>query len=257
MKPCLLIPIYNNKDTIAAVLAELAPYHLPCIIIDDGSDATTRQVIDHEAAQYAWVQVIHHEHNGGKGQAVITGFFAASDKGYTHAIQIDADGQHNAHDIDRFLTEARAHPDALILGKPLFGPEVPRARYLGRKISQWCVWAETLSCAIGDPLFGFRLYPLAAAVALLKRTRVGTRMDFDPDIAVRLYWAGVAIRNVETRVVYPEGGVSHFRMGRDNVRISWMHTRLLAGMLVRIPHLLLRGACRASCKPPPAMRRPW
>jgi hypothetical protein len=102
------------------------------------------------------------------------------------------------------------------------------------------VWAETLSWAIGDPLCGFRLYPLAATVALLRCTRVGARMDFDPDIAVRLYWAGVAIRNVETRVVYPKGGMSHFRMFRDNVRISWMHARLLAGMLVRIPQLLRR-----------------
>lgn len=240
MRPCLLIPIYNNKDTIAAVLAELAPYRLPCFIIDDGSDAMTRQVLAREAAHHAWVHVLHHEHNGGKGRAVITGFFAAADNGYTHALQIDADGQHNARDIDRFLAEATAHPDAVVLGKPMFGPDVPLGRYFGRKISQWCVWAETLSWTIGDPLCGFRLYPLAATVALLKRTRVGARMDFDPDIVVRLYWAGVAIRNVETRIVYPEGGVSHFRMLRDNVRISWMHTRLLAGMLVRLPQLLRR-----------------
>ena len=240
MNPCLLIPIYNNKETIVAVLADLAPYNLPCIIVDDGSDAMTQQVIEHEAAHYSWVQVIHQEHNEGKGRAVISGFLCAYNKGYTHAIQIDADGQHNAHDIDRFLAEATVYPAALILGKPLFGPDVPLSRYLGRKISQWCVWVETLSWAIGDPLCGFRLYPLAATVALIKRTRVGARMDFDPDIAVRLYWAGVEIRNVETRISYPEGGVSHFRMFRDNVRISWMHTRLLAGMLVRIPQLLLR-----------------
>jgi glycosyltransferase involved in cell wall biosynthesis len=242
MNPCLLIPIYNNKDTIAAVLADLTPYNLPCIVIDDGSDAMTRQVLDHEAVKYAWVQVIHQDHNGGKGRAVIAGFLSAYNKGYTHAIQIDADGQHNAHDIDRFLAEATAYPTALILGKPLFGPDVPLSRYLGRKISQWCVWIETLSWAIGDPLCGFRLYPLAATVALIKRTHVGARMDFDPDIAVRLYWAGVEIRNVETRILYPQGGMSHFRMFQDNVRISWMHTRLLVGMLVRIPQLLLRRA---------------
>lgn len=242
MNPCLLIPIYNHKDTIAAVLADLAPYHLPCIIIDDGSDAMTRQVLDQEAVKYAWVQVIHQEHNGGKGRAVISGFLSAYDQGYTHAIQIDADGQHKVHDIDRFLAEATAYPAALILGKPLFGPEVPLSRYFGRKISQWCVWVETLSWAIGDPLCGFRLYPLAATVALIKRTRVGARMDFDPDIAVRLYWAGVEVRNIETRVLYPEGGMSHFRLFRDNVRISWMHTRLLAGMLIRLPQLLRRVA---------------
>lgn len=238
VRPCLLIPIYNNKDTIAAVLADLAPHNLPCLIIDDGSDAMTREVLAREAARHAWVHVLHHNANRGKGQAVCTGFFAAVDQGYTHAIQIDADGQHNARDIDRFLAEATAHPEALILGKPLFGPDVPFGRYFGRKISQWCVWVETLSRAISDPLCGFRVYPLAATVALLKCTRVGARMDFDPDIAVRLYWAGAAIRNVETRVVYPEGGVSHFRMFRDNVRISWMHTRLLVGMLMRIPQLL-------------------
>lgn len=240
MNPCLLIPIYNHEKTIATVLAELAPHRLPCFIIDDGSDAMSRQVLEQEAAKYPWVQLFSHERNRGKGWAVRTGFFSAYAQGYSHAMQIDADGQHNTHDIDRFLAEAAAHPLALILGKPLFGPDVPRSRYYGRKISQWCAWVETLSCAIGDPLFGFRLYPLAATVALLKRKRVGCRMDFEPDIAVRLYWAGVEVRNVETRVFYPAGGVSHFRLFWDNVRLSWLHARLLTEMLVRIPRLLLR-----------------
>lgn len=240
MNPCLLVPIYNHDETIATVLAELAPYCLPCFIIDDGSDVMSRQVLEQEAEKYAWVQVLRQEQNHGKGWAVSTGFFYAYAQGYSHAIQIDADGQHNTHDIDRFLAEAAAHPTALILGKPLFGPDVPRSRYYGRKISQWCAWAETLSYTIGDPLFGFRLYPLAATVALLKRQRLGCRMDFEPDIAVRLYWAGVEIRNVETRVFYPAGGVSHFRLFWDNVRLSWLHARLLMGMLVRIPQLLLR-----------------
>jgi glycosyltransferase involved in cell wall biosynthesis len=240
MNPCLLIPIYNHKETIATVLAELAPHGLPCIIIDDGSDAMSRQVIDQEAARYSWVHVLHHERNGGKGRALITGFLYAHAEGYSHVIQIDADGQHNTPDIDRFLAEAAAHPSALILGKPLFGPDVPRSRYYGRKISQWWAWVETLSYAIGDPLCGFRLYPLAATVALIKRIRLGSRMDFEPDIAVRLYWAGVEVRNVETKVFYPAGGLSHFRLFRDNVRLSWLHTRLLTGMLVRIPQLLRR-----------------
>ena len=240
MNPCLLIPIYNHKDTIADVLAELAPRRLPCIIINDGSDALSRQTLDQEAAKHSWVHVIHQARNGGKGQALITGFLYAYDEGYSHAIQIDADGQHDTHDIDRFLAEATAHPAALILGKPLFGPDVPRSRYYGRKISQWCVWVETLSYAIGDPLFGFRLYPLAETITLIKRKRLGYRMDFDPDIAVRLYWAGIEVRNVETRVFYPARGLSHFRMFWDNVRLSWLHTRLLMGMLIRIPKLLFR-----------------
>ncbi len=176
----------------------------------------------------------------------MTGFLYAWAKGYTHAVQIDADGQHHIPDVERFLSEAAAHPCALILGKPIFGPDVPPARYFGRKISVWCVWAETLSRAIGDPLFGFRLYPLAATVALIKRRRLGCRMDFEPDIAVRLYWDGVPIQNIETQVSYPTGGLSHFRLFRDNVRISWLHTRLLSGMLIRSPWLLARRCRQAA-----------
>lgn len=240
MNPCIIIPIYNHKDTIADVLAQLESHRLPCIIVNDGSDAMTRQVLTEAAATYPWVHVIHQPCNGGKGMAAVKGFFQAEAAGYSHAILIDADGQHRAADIGRFLAEASADPSALILGKPIFGPDVPASRYYGRKISQWCAWAETLSFAIGDPLFGFRIYPLAETVALLKRRLVGHRMDFDPEIAVRLYWDGVAMRNVETTVFYPENGLSNFRMFTDNVRISWMHTRLLIGMVLRCPRLLRR-----------------
>ncbi len=208
----------------------------------------TRQVLAEVAETYPWVHVIHQARNGGKGTAAVKGFFHAEAVGYSHAILIDADGQHQTSDIDRFLAEAVADPSALILGKPIFGPDVPASRYYGRKISPWCVWAETLSTAIGDPLFGFRIYPLAAAVALLKRRAVGRRMDFDPEIAVRLYWDGVAMCNVETTVFYPENGLSNFRMFWDNVRISWMHTRLLIGMVLRCPRLLRRRSATSRPK---------
>jgi glycosyltransferase involved in cell wall biosynthesis len=240
INPCLLIPIYNHKDTIAGMLAQIAPRGLSCLIVNDGSDATTRMVLAQEAKKYPWLRVIHHAYNGGKGAALRSGFLYAYAQGYSHALQMDADGQHNTQDIDRFLTAATSHPTALILGKPVFGADAPRARYFGRKLSQWCVWAETLSVAIGDPLCGFRVYPLAATVALIKRRRLGCRMDFDPDIAVRLYWDGVPVRNIDTAVSYPAGGLSHFRLLRDNVRISWLHTRLLLGMVVRLPGLLQR-----------------
>jgi glycosyltransferase involved in cell wall biosynthesis len=240
INPCLLIPIYNHKDTIAEVLAQIAPCGLPCIIINDGSDAPTRMVLAQEAKKYPWVHVIHQARNGGKGAALLSGFLYADAKGYSHALQMDADGQHNTQDIDRFLAEATANPMALILGKRVFGADAPRSRYFGHKLSQWCAWAETLSVAIGDPLCGFRVYPLAATVALAKRRRLGCRMDFDPDIAVRLYWDGVPVRNVDTRVSYPAGGLSHFHLLKDNLRISWLHTRLLLGMVVRIPQLRQR-----------------
>jgi glycosyltransferase involved in cell wall biosynthesis len=240
INPCVLIPIYNHKDTIEAVLASLEPLVLPCIIVDDGSDGATQQVLASATTRYPWTHLLRQTPNAGKGAALTIGFRHAEAMGYTHVVQIDADGQHHCGDIQRFLEAAAANPDALILGKPLFGDDVPSSRYFGRKLSVWCARAETLSCAIGDPLFGFRVYPLAATVAVGRRCRLGSRMDFDPEIAVRLYWAGVPIHNLETPVRYPPGGVSHFRLLRDNVRISWMHTRLLIGMVFRLPRLLRR-----------------
>lgn len=240
INPCVIIPIYNHKDTIAAVLAQLAPLQLPCIIVNDGSNENTRQVLATVERQYLWVELLHHSYNLGKGMALRTGFQYAVTAGYTHAVQIDADGQHHAPDIPRFLDEARNHPTALILGKPIFGPDVPPSRYHGRKLSQWCAWAETLSFTIADPLCGFRVYPLEATVARLQNSPVGSRMEFDTEIAVRLYWDGLVVRNVETAVRYPESGISHFRLLQDNARISWMHTRLIMGMLIRVPRLLCR-----------------
>ena len=238
--PCVLIPIYNHKDTIASVLASLESLGLPCILVDDGSDEATQQALASVAARYPWVYLMRQSPNAGKGAALTAGFRRAEAMGYSHAVQIDADGQHHSGDIKRFLEAAAAQPNALILGDPIFGDDAPRSRYFGRKLSVWCARVETLSCVIGDPLFGFRVYPLAATVALSRRCQLGSHMDFDPEIAVRLYWAGTPICHVETPVRYPLGGVSHFRMLEDNARISWMHTRLIIGMLWRLPHLLLR-----------------
>jgi glycosyltransferase involved in cell wall biosynthesis len=238
INPCILIPIYNHKDTIAHVLTHVADYRLPCIVVNDGSDHATRQVLEEQSKAQPWVQVVHRPRNGGKGEAVKTGLLYAEERGYSHALQIDADGQHNAADIPRFLAEAEAYPHALVLGKPLFGKDAPKARRLGRKLSQFCVWVETLSLTIGDPLVGFRVYPVPTVVACVRNQRLGSRMDFDPEIAVRLYWAGVPIRNVVTPVTHPKGGCSHFRMVRDNVLLSWLHTRLCFGMFWRMSQLL-------------------
>jgi hypothetical protein len=169
---------------------------------------------------------------------VKAGLLQIYERGYSHALQIDADGQHDTWDIPRFLAEAEAYPRALVLGKPVFGEDAPVSRRLGRKISQFWVWVETLSLAIGDPLFGFRVYPVSTVVAFIQQKCLGSRMDFDPEIAVRLYWAGIPIRNVETTVIYPPHGNSHFQLVRDNVLLSWLHTRLVFGMLCRVPSLL-------------------
>jgi len=240
-KPCIVIPTYNNRGTLPGLLDALEGLDSPRLVVDDGSDEATRSLLAAEAARRAAVRLRRRDRNGGKGAAVKTGLLWAEELGFTHALQIDADGQHEIGDIPAFLAAARGQPEALVLGKPTFGADVPKARLYGRQLSRYLVFLETLSLAIGDPLFGFRVYPLAAAAALIRRVKLGDRMDFDPEIAVRLHWDGVPIHNIETRVIYPEGGVSHFQMVRDNVRLAWLHARLVAGMLLRAPRLLVRG----------------
>jgi glycosyltransferase involved in cell wall biosynthesis len=175
--------------------------------------------------------------NGGKGAAMITGFTAAIRQGYSHAIQIDADGQHEASDIAKFLRLSSLHPEAMILGQPCFAADAPKNRRYGRQFANLWVWINTLSLAIGDGMCGFRLYPLSAVALLLQTNSIAKGMDFDIDIVVRLYWQGVETINLPTQVRYPLDGVSHFRLWRDNLLISRTHAQLFFGMLPRIPRL--------------------
>jgi len=196
------------------------------------------------------ITLLRHERNRGKGAAVCTGLRAAKDRGYTHAVQIDADGQHRVEDVRRFLAEARAFPEAVICGRPIFDADIPRSRYYGRYLTHGLVWFETLSFELIDTMCGFRVYPLDSTLALLERNRVGSHMDFDTEVLVRLYWRGVATRWIATPVRYPLDGVSHYRMLADNVLMTGLHVRLVLGMLVRLPMLLWRkwahgGARRA------------
>ena len=237
---CIVIPIYNHQATIAGVLAQLAPFGLSCIIVDDGSDLATRRVLEEQGKQHPWILIFHRSHRSGKGEAVKVGLLRAYEMGYSHALLIDADGQHDVRDISRFLAEAESYPEALVLGKPTFGRDAPRSRRLGRRLSQFWVWVETLSLAIADPLMGFRVYPLPAVITLIQQQHLGSYMEFDPEVAVRLYWRGVPIRNVVTAVVYPKDGSSHFRLVRDNVRLGWLYVRLFFGMLYHAPDLLRR-----------------
>ena len=238
--PCALIPIYNHKDTIARTVHALRAHALPVVIVDDGSDAATRDVLDALARDTPDIRLLHLPHNQGKGRALTAGLLAAQEAGYTHALQIDADGQHDTDDAPRFLDAASVHPQALICGRPVYDDSVPRARLYGRYVTHVFVWLETLSLAIRDSMCGYRLYPLAATCAEIARAPLPARMDFDTEIAVRLAWRGLPVRNLPTRVIYPENGLSHFRMLHDNLRISAMHTRLLLGMLPRAPRLLWR-----------------
>lgn len=238
--PCALIPIYNHGSTIARTVLALRAHGLPVLIVDDGSDAPTAAVLDALVRDAAEVQLLRLPRNQGKGRALTAGLLAARAAGHTHALQIDADGQHDTADAPRFLAAARAQPQALVCGAPIYDASVPRGRLLGRYVTHVCVWLETLSLAIRDSMCGYRLYPLAATCAEIERKPPPARMDFDTAIAVRLYWRGLPVVNLPTRVTYPEHGLSHFRMLRDNLRISAMHTTLLLGMLPRVPRLLRR-----------------
>ena len=225
---CALVPVYNNPATIGKVIAGLQQTLGHILIIDDGSDAETQALIDQLATQDpAHIHVQHLPVNRGKGAAVKAGLQQALDLGFSHALQVDADGQHELGDIPRFLQCMQAAPDALILGAPVFGDDIPAIRKYGRKLTRVMVALEAGTLKLPDAMCGFRLYPLATTCAL---RCLCSRMCFDPEILIRAYWAGIPVQSVPTRVRYlspEEGGVSHFRGLHDNVLNVGLHTWLL------------------------------
>jgi len=242
IRPCVVIPVYNHEHAIGNVLAQVLAHGLPVILVDDGCSAACAAVLDRLAAAYPERVVLErHTVNQGKGGAVLTGFARAARDGYSHVLQVDADGQHSVADVPRFLDAARAAPHAVIAGCPVYDESVPALRLYARYLTHVWVWINTLSLAIRDSMCGFRVYPVAPVLALARRCRLGLRMNFDIEILVRLYWDGLAIVNLPTRVGYPEDGVSHFKAWTDNVLISRLHMTLFFGMLPRIPSLLVRA----------------
>ncbi|MGS0675920.1 glycosyltransferase family 2 protein [Shewanella sp. 125m-1] len=240
MRLALVIPNYNHRGAIERTLEQLAAFNLPCYLVNDGSDDETRFLLIELAEKYDWVTLLHHPYNRGKGAAVMTGLRTAYAEGYTHALQVDADGQHDLNDIPAMIAQAESTPEALISGLPQYDESVPKGRLYGRYITHFWVWIETLSFDIQDSMCGFRVYPLEATEKLFLSHALGERMDFDIEVLVRLYWQGVPVIHLPTRVIYPEDGVSHFQGVKDNVRISLMHSKLFFGMLLRQPKKLYR-----------------
>jgi glycosyltransferase involved in cell wall biosynthesis len=240
---CVVIPVYDHERAVGAVVEGVAAQGLPIFLVDDGCSEICQREL-RRLSEAPHIALLRHETNQGKGAAVLTGMRAAHERGFTHALQIDADGQHTLADVSRLVDEARAYPHHLVCGYPVFDESIPAVRYYGRYLTHGLVWLQTLSFDIRDSMCGLRLYPLDEVMALLKRAHVGARMDFDTEIIVRLHWRNVPMRWIATRVSYPADGVSHFRMFFDNARMTGLHIRLTAGMLVRLPMLMWRKLVR-------------
>lgn len=236
--PCAVIPVYNHERTVGRVTASLLDDGLPVFLVDDGSDATCAAELQSLAARNPLVQLLRLPENRGKGAAVMAGLSAASAAGFTHALQIDADGQHDLADVPRFIAAAQTNPQSVICGQPVFDASIPRLRRALRYLTHAMVWLNTLSFDIKDAMCGLRVYPLAGTLSALPVGSMGSRMDFDIESLVRLHWQGLTMLWLQTRVHYPADGISHFRLVRDNALITWLHTRLFFGMLLRLPRLL-------------------
>jgi len=244
MSLCVVIPVYNHGAYVTPAVEEITSRGYPCILVDDGSREETRSVLEGLTERFPDLVLLRHGENRGKGAAVLTGIAEASRRGFASALQIDADGQHHLGDLDTFAAAAREHPSHLVLGRPRFDESVPRHRFYCRYLTHVLVWLECLSLDVRDSMCGFRVYPTAPVLDLHRQGKLPPRMDFDTEVAVRLCWKGVPILNLETPVRYPESGASHFRMVRDNARLTLMHVRLICGMLLRLPILLLRKGAR-------------
>ena len=240
-RPAVVIPVYNHAGAIGITLDRVLQYDCHVLLVDDGSEQACHDELVALSKKYPErVALLVLAQNGGKGYAVKAGLRALFADGYSHAIQIDADGQHDISDLPDFIAAARNNPESLVTGYPQFDESVPRLRYYSRYLTHIWVWINTLSFDIRDSMCGFRVYPLAAVVQLLEQEKCGERMDFDPEVIVRWSWRGGHVLNMPTQVYYPIDGVSHFDLWHDNVLITLMHTRLFFGMVRRLPKLLWR-----------------
>lgn len=237
---CIIVPVYNHGPQLKAFLPKIRSLGCPIILVDDGSSPETAAILDDMTASHEDVVLHRLAKNSGKGSAVMAGLKAAAALGYSHALQIDADGQHDIGQAKAMIDTSLAHPDALIVGHPVFDESVNKLRFYARYLTHVWVWVETLSTEIKDSMCGFRVYPLQPIVPLLATKGLGRRMDFDPEILVRAFWADIPLKWVPVQVIYPDDGLSNFRLWDDNALISWMHIRLFFGMLLRLPKLLLR-----------------
>ena len=237
----VLIPSFNSGVKLIETVRDARHQWAPVWVVVDGSTDDSVAALEALAASDPDLRIFVLPYNQGKGAAILHGLQQAAREGFTHALTMDADGQHPASLIPRFIAESQAHPDALILGRPIFDDSAPRIRVLGRKLSNWWTSLETLWAGNFDSLFGFRVYPVDALQRIMEASRWMRRFDFDAEAAVRLCWSGFRPINLPAPVLYfgsDQGGVSHFRYVRDNVLLSWMHARLVVSFVRHLPTIV-------------------
>ncbi len=218
-----LVPFYNHPQNIKALIAALKTYELPIIVVDDGSDEASKLILA-ELERTEGILLLTRAQNGGKGIAMKDGFKFALERGFSHVLQIDADFQHDAALIGEFLRQSRAHPQSIVCANPIYGEDAPRSRVYGRKITNFWVAINTLSLGVKDAMCGFRVYPLEQLKKAAAKSKTN-RMEFDIEILVNAVRQGISVRWIDTNVRYENGGVSHFKMLRDNALISLMHAK--------------------------------
>lgn len=237
----VLIPSYNpGKKVLDTVAAAREKWNPVWVVVDGSTDGST-EMLRELAAKDSGLEVFVLPENKGKGAAVLHGAELARARGFTHILTMDSDGQHPGSLIPEFMSASLREPSALVLGRPVFESSAPRIRVQGRKISNWWANLETLWQGIGDSLYGFRVYPIASLLEVMHASRWMRRFDFDVEVVVRLCWKDLRPINIDAPVKYfsaEEGGVSHFKYGRDNVLLTWMHMRLFAGFVMRLPILI-------------------
>lgn len=232
LNPVAIIPHYNHSETVGNVIAQLHQFGLPVLLVDDGSTPEHQQALN--KLKQDKLIIVFREKNGGKGAAVKTGLREAFARGFSHALQVDADGQHALTDIPKMLELAHNTPQAVVCGAPLYREDAPKARLYGRKLTNFWIAVNTLSTEIKDGMCGFRSYPLTNIMPIIDHIPLGDRMDFDIEILVHCHWQGIPFQWFNTQVSYGEDGISHFRGWADNWLISKMHARLFWGMLTRL-----------------------
>ena len=227
-KPVVIIPCFNHADAFVMVAKQLAKHNISVIVIDDGSEQNQSKKLKQTCSKHNYIY-IKHDKNAGKGAAMITGFRKAKELGFSNAIQIDADGQHDIKDIEKFVKISKKHPKALIVGQPVYDSSAPKSRLIGRKITDFWIAIETMNLHMPDAMCGFRVYPITETSKILSSLRF-LRMGIDIEIFVKLYRMGIKIITTKTRVIYPKTGISHFHVWRDNFYISLLHAYLCCGL---------------------------